>query len=158
MIYQGSRSGFLLILIVSLACASGCKKPVPAFVPVSGTVTINGTPLAHAEVRFVPLVEDLDANFICSAITGDDGSYTLMPPGKSEPGGCACKSKVLISEGGAPDEAYTAYMKGDPGPMERFNKSLKNRPIPTNYGRMSSSPLLITVTPEQQVYDLELSR
>lgn len=158
MILHGSRIFFLIGLVVAVAGFSGCKKPVPSFVPVSGTVTINGKPLGNAEVRFVPLVEDLDANFICSAITADDGSYTLMPPGKSESGCCACKNKVLIAEGGAPDEAYAAYMKGDPQPMEKFNRSLKNRPIPTAYGRMSSSPLTITVTPEQTVYDLELSR
>lgn len=138
--------------------AVGCKPAPPPFIPVNGTVTINGSPLANAKVRFVPLEEGLDASFICTAVTDSDGKYSLTPPGKSEPGGCACKSKVLVSEGPAPDEAYGAYMRGDPGPMDRYNKSLKNRPIPTNYGRMSGSPFVVTVTADQETYDFELNR
>ncbi|WP_166832097.1 hypothetical protein [Thalassoroseus pseudoceratinae] len=40
----------------------------------------------------------------------------------------------------------------------QYIESLKNRPIPDKYGTLAQTPLTITVTEDQQTYDIKLSR
>jgi hypothetical protein len=63
--------GFALVL--GLGCGSG------KFAPVSGTVTMNGKPLAGALVIFSPIAKEgsIDAGPGSSGKTNDKGEYTL---------------------------------------------------------------------------------
>jgi hypothetical protein len=132
----------------------GCSPAPPQIVPVSGTVTLDGKPLPNAEVRFIPTRDGLDGNMVGIGVTDDDGKYTLRLPGKTESGCCACECKITITEGPIPDD-----LRGnDQMAATNFLKNLKNRPIPKSFTRMADTPLVVTVTPEQTDYPIELSR
>lgn len=68
----------LVIVVMSIAgCGGGDKKPTnrPKTVPVTGTVTHKGSPVAGAKVSFVP-VSSTDVGAI--GLTKDDGTFELM--------------------------------------------------------------------------------
>ena len=82
--------GFALVL--GLGCGSG------KFAPVSGTVTMNGKPLAGALVIFSPIAKEgsIDAGPGSSGKTNDKGEYTLT----SDTGGTGAfvgKHRVSVS-------------------------------------------------------------
>ncbi len=142
-------------LVAVLFLSQGCAKRPPAIVSVSGTVTLNDLPLPHAEISFIPMEPGLDGNYIATAITDENGFYTLVLPAK--PGAVVGVNKVTVTDGPLPDEA-----RGQDGESQmiasRFLASLKNRPIPTSYGLASQTSLSVTVTPEQTEYNLTLKR
>jgi hypothetical protein len=149
------------IIIAAIALCimaiSGCGTSPPEIVPVTGVVTINGDPLANAEVRFMPMADGLDGNFVASGISDKSGAFTLHLQGKPEPGCCACECKVLVVEGPIPGDTR--------GQDERslmaaanFKKKLKNRPIPEKYHRVGTSPLSFTVSAENKEFEVKLAR
>jgi hypothetical protein len=70
-------SVFSLLLLMPLGCS---KKSLP-IAPVSGRVTMDGKPLAHALVRFQPEKRDKDPNVSPDAYgeTDEQGNYSLKP-------------------------------------------------------------------------------
>jgi len=79
-------------LVLGLGCGSG------KFAPVSGTVTMNGKPLAGALVIFSPIAKEgsIDAGPGSSGKTNDKGEYTLT----SDTGGTGAfvgKHRVSVS-------------------------------------------------------------
>jgi hypothetical protein len=83
--------GFVLIL----GCSSGTK-----LAPVSGTVTLNGKPLAGASVNFEPQSsgekKSLEAPLNSTGKTNDKGEYSLETI-KGQKGAVVGKHKVYIS-------------------------------------------------------------
>ena len=145
-----------VFILATISLIVGCGKSLPQIVPVSGVVTLDGKPLYHAEVRFIPVEQGLDGNMVGAAVTDQDGKYTLRLPGRETPGSCAVECAVTINEGPMPAEIRE-------GPNEQvlgasFRSSLTNRPIPKIYTRMADTPLRIKVTAEQTDYPLELTR
>jgi hypothetical protein len=63
-----------LVMLVASGCI-GSEK----FAPVSGKVTLNGTPLAHATVNFLPLAKpgSIDAGESSAGKTNAQGQFTL---------------------------------------------------------------------------------
>lgn len=152
---------FLYYLSALLICTTtmvGCGDSTPAIVPASGVVTLNEKPLAGADVRFVPMAPGLDGNFVASGITDENGAFTLTLQGKSESGCCASTCKVLIEEAPLPAEVRAAYVSDDQKVIQRYEKSLKNRPIPEMYSKLKTTPLKIDVSADQTQYDLQLER
>jgi hypothetical protein len=73
--------------LIALACVavtvftSGCGEKLPTRVPVSGTVTIDGVPLAYGSIMFINdstrpagSVIDAQGRFTLSCYTADDGA------------------------------------------------------------------------------------
>ena len=79
-------------LVLGLGCGSG------KFAPVSGTVTMNGKPLAGAIVSFMPVVErkGLEAPLGSSGKTNDKGEYTLTSD-TGRTGALVGKHRVSVS-------------------------------------------------------------
>jgi hypothetical protein len=86
--------GFALVL--GLGCGSG------KYAPVSGTVTMNGKPLAGALVIFSPVAKEgtIDAGIGSSGKTNDKGEYTLTSD-TGRPGALVGKHRVSVSLMGA---------------------------------------------------------
>ena len=82
--------GFALVL--GLGCGSG------KFAPVSGTVTMNGKPLAGALVIFSPIAKEgsIDAGPGSSGKTNDKGEYTLTSD-TGRTGALVGKHRVSVS-------------------------------------------------------------
>ncbi len=138
-----------------VGCGGG---PNPEILPVSGVVTIGGKPLPSAEVRFVPMAEGLDGNFIASGITDKKGEFSLRLQGKEEVGCVACLCKVTIDDQPMPDKVRSAYGSGNQALVKRYEDSLKNRPIPTEYKLLRNTPLSYEVSAEQAEFNIEIER
>lgn len=149
-----------IVLLMSLALLlTGCGKGDPDLTPVSGVVTKNGEPVNRAQVRFVPIDGEL-SEFIGAGITDDDGKFTIKIAGREGDLCCTGQCKVTIREAGIPAE-IRGRLEGSGGgqgggALQQYKKSLKNRPIPKDYERLHSTPLLLEVTTEQQEYNIEL--
>src|SRR5262249_53512413 len=83
--------GFAVVL------ALGCGGP-KKFAPVSGTVTMDGKPLAGATVTFIPVPDpgSIEAGDGSVGKTNEKGEYTLMSS-KGRSGAQVGKHKVSIS-------------------------------------------------------------
>ena len=149
--------GSFALLLVLCVLATGCSTPPPPIVPVSGVLTIKGEPLRNAEVKFVPMHENLDGNAVAAGVTDKNGKYVLMLPGVPEPGCYACECKILVVEGPMPDAARADSNAGFAA-ANAYRKSLSNRPIPSQYERVGTTPLTITVTAEDSEYNFEIKR
>ena len=70
------RGRLLTATVVLLALGCGSNK----FAPVSGTVTLNGQPLANASVSFQPVAPGgtVEAGVGSSGKTGPNGEFTLV--------------------------------------------------------------------------------
>lgn len=76
-----------LVLALFAVCFVGCSgSSGPVTAPVSGKVTLNGEPLPDATINFAT------ENFVGSARTGSDGSYSLVT------GAALGENKVWIEE------------------------------------------------------------
>jgi hypothetical protein len=142
------------VLAVFLA---GCGKRPPQFnSQVSGVVLLDGKPLPKAKVEFQPALDGFGAEMNSSAVTDDEGRFTVVRVSTQEPGASVCKHRVIISEMPTPGE----FRSQDPAvqaKLVQYKASLKNRPIPTGY----SSPITaieVEVTPDQHDYKIELKR
>jgi hypothetical protein len=141
--------------LISLASLSGCGGGIPAIVPVKGTVLLNGRPLPKATVQFVPQRSDLGAEFASTAVTDDNGAFTLTCGYKDLPGAAVGQHTVLITESPLPDEMRNTR---DYREIESYQARLSNRPIPPKYNTAKESPLKIEVKEGQEDVKLELTR
>ncbi len=151
-----ARSLACLAAATALAVA-GCAKGPPPVTEVSGVVTLDGQPLPKARVEFVPDLSGFGAEMNSSAITDEQGRYTLAFTYTQQPGAVVGKHHVLVTEAPTPGE----YRSMDPqtqAKLTQYMKSLKNRPIPPVYGEINKTPLIIEVKPDQKTYDLTLKR
>lgn len=143
------------LLVLLFIC--GCGAKLPEIVPVTGSVTYKGEPLAKATVKFLPMADGLGGNFTASGVTDEEGKFTLALPGDKGEGCYACETKVIVLEGPTPPGSRDDSKKGDMI-RRKHAASLKNRPIPKQYGRMGTTPFSFTVSAEENEFDLDLGK
>ena len=136
----------------------GCGDAPPDIVPLSGLVSLGGKPLSKAEVQFLPLAEGLDGSYIATGVTDKEGKFSLSLRGDKGPGCVACPCKVMIREAPMPEEVRAAYNTKKHALVERYQASLKNRPIPKKYTSLRTTPLKFEVSAEQSEYNIEIDR
>ncbi|MBW8885063.1 MAG: carboxypeptidase regulatory-like domain-containing protein [Planctomycetia bacterium] len=85
--------GYMAMLMVIIGCGSSSKV-----VPVSGTVTLDGKPLANAHVVFQPEAGKgtVTAGAGSYGITGPDGKYTLKTSDSDQAGAVVGTHRVEI--------------------------------------------------------------
>jgi len=118
---QPTRHGLHAVLwwLGTIACCvflAGCGGPDYTLVPVSGTVTLDGQPVANANVSFEPQAEGPG----CYATTDAKGRFELRSVLDDRPGAVAGTHVVRITtarEGNPNDDA--AELIGELAP-ERF--------------------------------------
>jgi len=152
-----SRRLFFVMLIglIALAPLSGCGRGTPTIVPVQGTVLLDGKPLPKVSIQFVPQRSDLGPEFTSTAVTDDNGAFTLTCSYKDLPGAVVGQHTVVISESGLPKELRNTR---DYREIEKYQANLVNRPIPPRYGSTTQSPLKIEIKEGQEPVKLELTR
>jgi hypothetical protein len=134
---------------------SGCAKVPPKIVSCEGLVLLNGQPLPNAEVRFIPMIQGFGAEYIAVGTTDDQGRLKLICNG--QPGACAGENRLTVTEAPLPSQ-YRGMSAEAQVAAGRYLASLKNRPIPERYSNLAQSPLVVTVTPEQTIYEINLNR
>ena len=144
-----AESGMICLLIAAAGCGNA---DAPQLYPVSGTVTVNGSPLANATVTFQP-----DKGPIAFGATNLEGEYTLRTGGAEGVVAGPAKVSVTIPEPSTePTEAEVErYMKTGEMPASATPRA---SPIPEKYTKTETSGLAFTVTddPEQNTFDIEL--
>lgn len=142
---RGADRRCLLTLLA--CCALGCGRP-PARapsqpVPVTGKVTLDGKPLAGAEVIFTTQTLGIFA-----AATAEDGSYKLVSSVGGEQiceGPCQVTiSKFVLPEGQTPQPDMPPEFQG--------GKQL----LPPRYSRRDETKLGVNVPKEGGTFDFQL--
>jgi type IV secretory pathway TrbL component len=96
-------------LSLLLAVGSGCSGGGPETHTVTGIITHNGTPVANAQVGFVPASESADYKPAFGQ-TNDQGEFALktyLSPGNEANGAMAGKFKVTVQSGYPQDKIVT---------------------------------------------------
>ncbi|MCH9654416.1 MAG: hypothetical protein K0U86_05560 [Planctomycetes bacterium] len=89
---------FLLLLCSLPGCMGNGGEPTPDLGEVTGTITLDGTPLSKANVTFQPAaVGDKGRSRASSAITSADGQFKLAYNSDTS-GASIGKHKVIISK------------------------------------------------------------
>lgn len=126
---------FSLAGAIALACAGcGSKPPGPVYVPVTGSITLDGAPLPQAVVSIIPeaggraqsATTDAQGNFKTESVEGNHN----VAVAKVETTGSA----PMSSDGLAPD------FSAAPAPKVKTV-------VPERYNRMETSSLTIKVPP-----------
>jgi hypothetical protein len=127
-----SKSFWYTLPLLLVALVAGCGKSYNV-APVSGRVTLDGHPLAHAQIRFLPTGgEDLPPSF---GVTDDDGSYELHLLTDGSLGAIVGENHVTISK----DEKNKEIMMEAVGRMMKSGGRM-SRPgdlVPAKYNRRS---------------------
>lgn len=144
---------FLLVVLLPLSRCGG-RKP-PTVVPVQGTVLLNGNPLPKASVTFVPQLEHFGAEFNSTAVTDENGSFTLTWAADGQTGAVVGEHVVLITEPSLPEEFRHTR---DARRVQNYHAKQSNRPIPSKYNSVSQSPIRIQIEEGQAPVTIELRR
>jgi hypothetical protein len=143
----------LLGLIASIVLVGCGKPPPPQIVEAEGIVLLDGAPLNHVAVRFVPSIPNDALEYTAVGITEKDGRFKLTC--KGEPGACVGENKVLVLE---PDLPPKLMGEKAQVALQKYLQSLGNRPLPRQYANFTNNPLVVTVDPQKKSYKLELKR
>lgn len=144
-------------LLAVIGASSGCQKQPPEITPVSGVVTLGGYPVPHAFVQFVPQLDEFGAEFNSSATTDEMGKFTLICDMGAQPGAAVCEHRVLVMEAPASEE-FRGMDGESQAKYAAYLGSLRNRPIPLQYGSVLNTPLRVQVSKDKQEYELQLTR
>src|SRR5262245_63020270 len=99
------RTRFLVLLVVAGAAGCGTR----GLAPVSGRVTLDGSPAAGVHVSFQPVGSEGQKNpgGGSYAITDNDGRFTLKTVDKDQNGAFVGKHRVEITTRGAEADDQT---------------------------------------------------
>ena len=134
---------------VSVACgflvaiAAGCGQSAnqPAVAPVAGVVTYNGSPLANAQVLFIPA--DSSGSRVANGKTDASGAFVLSTFGKGDGAIPGDKLVTVVAQ----EEVKSAKEGNEPGsPDYVAPKDL----IPKKYFSEATSGLKATVVAGKQ--------
>jgi len=129
-----------ILLPVLLALAVGCGSADKNLAPVSGTITLNGEPLAGATVTFIP--KDGTPGFGGVGKTDASGKYSLRGSRDNAKGIPSGEYRVVISKRLMPNGSEVPADDKTPPMMSPAKESLPNA-----YSSMASSRQSATVPP-----------
>jgi hypothetical protein len=143
-----NRFAVILALVLPMPLVAGCGSKGPLRVPVKGTVTLDGTPLAAAVVKYVPISQV--AGNGGHGRTGSKGYYKVvtyqgkkgLPPGDY---------LVTIEKRVMPDGSDYPF-HADQWP----DVSVTRQILPAKYASPRNSVLKPTVTKSTAKYDFPL--
>lgn len=128
-----------LFMIAGILVFPGCASKAK-IVPVSGVVTMDGMPLANADVQFQPMATDGNSNpgYGSYGKTDAQGRYSLTISSQESqaPGAVAGIHKVSIASGTSDKVTYDPKI-GSPDGSSPKNKPAPEK-IPTQYNSQSS--------------------
>jgi hypothetical protein len=144
------RRRLALVVLGLVALLWGCGKPVdPSLVPVSGTVTVDGQPLANATVTFIP--KDGTPGFGGTGKTDGSGQYTLTGSRDNAAGIPPGEYRVAVSKRLMPAGSEVPADDNTPPMMSPARESL-----PVGYSNPATTQLTATVKPRGGPIDFAL--
>jgi hypothetical protein len=144
------------VLAALCLSAAGCgKQSPPPVTEAGGVVLLNGNPLPNAQVQFVPDLSGFGAELNSTAITDEQGRFQLTCAKDQQAGAVVAKHRVVVTD--APSKYRGPSAEAQAG-YASYVKTLKNRPIPEQYGSVGGTPLRVEVKADQKEYKIELTR
>ena len=156
-----NETSALVLAFLCTVCVAGCseaEKPdfLDQLIPATGRVTLDGKPLAMANVTFIPDVS-VEGGRAATAVTDADGMYELVTslpgtPQEQPKGVLPGEYVVVISKLAMPDGTPLPKNLGgadalDQGAVES---------VPAKYNDPSASTLKATVAPPKAENNFEL--
>lgn len=141
---------YRMIFIVPCCLLIGCGgggPPKQAQHPVSGKVTVKGSPLTDCTISFVSTDPEKVAGF--SGVLDSSGNYTLTDQADGKSGAFAGTYKVVLSQ--SPEAAKKAMMEG--GGKGYAEGGL---PFPEEYLSAETSPKEVEVKAESNEINIEI--
>ena len=140
------RSTWLMVALALVGCSSDATKPV------EGIVLLDGKPLPHAPIQFVPQGQGRDA----TGETDENGRFA-MSTFKPRDGVLPGSYKVVISPPlGTPDPTQYASADEAMAAASRPQKKSSQPAFPQKYARLDQTPLTQNV-PASEPIKFELS-
>jgi hypothetical protein len=144
-------------LSLGLLALSGCLKGRPPITEVEGRALLNGQPLPHAQVVFMPELDKYGAEMNSVGETDEQGRFRLTCAYRQQPGACVGTHRVLVTDPPAREEFRSQSQQAQEA-YQKYLRSLKNRPIPPDYGNVARTPLRVEVRADQKSYEITLTR
>jgi hypothetical protein len=149
---QRKRAAMFGLVLWLPVLAAGCSPGLTFNETVEGIVQIDGTPLAHVPVQFVPDLGPDKPAPASTAVTDAKGMYRLQCE-NGKPGAAIGKHRVVVMPG------RTSLRRGEEPSAEQsaaFQLTAKNPPVPPRYAIAAQTPLHVEVTATKTKYDLNL--
>jgi hypothetical protein len=146
---------FAVVCMLFCICAlSGCNTDSTiATDKVAGVVTLDGTPIGGAGVRFTPANEN--SGRPAFGTSADNGIYTLTVLG-GKPGEGTLPGDYIVTVDKVVEES-TGRQEPDPNePGQMREQKVAKDLLPLKYKSAVSSPLKVTVVPGVNEINLEL--
>lgn len=159
---------FAAALAVNICCLVGCSNPDSAYSKVTGTVTMEGAPLADCILTFFPQGDGGEGG---SGKTDANGAFTVTSQGATN-GGTGLKpgeyKVTAVKNSDIIDEDADAYNRGEIDYDEWQARKAKKGTYekveggelltPRQYSDPVATPLTVTVSkdPKQNVFELTL--
>jgi hypothetical protein len=153
----------LLLLGVLAFAPLGCQEK-PPFVPVEGTVTKEGKPLAGVIVDFYP-DDGTPGPRSTSEPTDEAGHYRLRSTRNGDDGAAVGTHRVCIHDTRRGFRMVLSRLPKEVESSEEVRKKVKefnkktapaSLRVPPRYGRANETPLRVEVHPAPQVIDLKV--
>lgn len=151
----------LALCVLASGCSDGGADRKPTH-PVSGTVTLAGSPVADASVTFSPTGQGQP---VATGRTNSEGKYTLTTYEGGD-GAVAGDYVALVTKSSAsttndPQAVHEAYTSGKAPASGHSGRggsggSDSGTALPDKYSNASTSPLTVTVKAEDNTIDLQL--
>lgn len=142
-----SQYGLLLALLTGCGGSAPPAKNLPATVPVTGIVKMDGKPLSHTSVTFVPTGNTKGVE--CVGAADEEGKFSLTQLRGSTgcpPGEYRVILNRYVKPGGQPVALNTGEAPADAGAIES---------LPPKYSGMESQ-LVVTVPPSGGEIPIEI--
>jgi len=147
-LYCSSRAFALALVSLTIVGCGGSKGDLPPVVPVSGTVTLDGKPLANAGIVFIPTGQTRGGTF--SGATDENGHYELLDR-ESRKGTTVGEFKVICNKWVLPD-GKDFPKDSKVSPLESNAKEL----LPPRYSNEAQTQLKATVPAGGTTVNFEL--
>lgn len=142
------------ILAIVAGCSEADRASIAGTVPLSGTVKLDGQPLANATLTFVPAsgATEVDAG----AETDETGRYEIKSDGGRAEGAKPGSYRVVVSRLVRPD-GTVAQLTPDKSPMELMVTEQAKETVPAKYSDFMRTTLQAQVPEQGGTQDFELT-
>jgi len=144
------RLGLVGVIVAAFVAGTGCDtarsaKDIPAgLVPFSGTVTLDGEPLASATITLIPTAPAGGSALDSGAVTDSNGRYELKSAEGRASGALPGEYRVVISRLTKPDGTVVAHSR-EKSPMQLMTEENARESLPARYSSPMDTTLTVTV-------------
>lgn len=133
----------IMVAITPWSAGCGSSKPTLVTAPVSGVISLDGMPLGHANVTFIPIDGTPGGGAV--ATTEVDGRYVMRSPQRTSG---LTGQRVLMSDGVPPGRyrvVVSRRLHADGSPMRTDEIPMESQAVET-IARVFSDELASTLT------------